>query len=225
MDRLLSKLAFTSAQISHLCLCTHSSAERFYKHLNHAMEYYDINTPARVAMFLSQCSYDSLRFVYTEDNLGLSTKQLMALFPARFPTTASCEGYALNPKALAEYLYAGKYGNDAPGDAWLYRPRGLRRIIGKTCYHAAQDGLGMVLTEAGADRVAEPQEAAWTAAWYWCASKLNECADKLDLAEAIKRMSNDPANGATYVNEAFDDRAEMWEYAQGQILAVIEGRK
>lgn len=198
MNRLLTDIALTADHLAHICLCTHSIAERCIKHLNHAMKYYDINTPARVAMFLSQMSYESHRFSYTEDNLGLSTKQLMLLYPVRFPTAASCEGYALNPKALAEYMYSGKFGNTKEGDAWLYRPRGFYKLIGKDCYQAAQDALGMAITGVGAERVADPEGAAWTSAWYWFAHKMNTYADNLDLKGVVLKLAEGPNTGAVY---------------------------
>ena len=224
MNRTLSKISLTANQLAHLCMCTYSSAERFVKHLNNAMEFYDINTPARVAMFLSQVSYDSYRFTYTEDNLGLSTRQLMALYPARFDSPEACEGYVMNPLALAELLDGGRFGNGIKnGDSWTYRPRGLRRLIGKTCYHAVQEGLGMVITESGADRVAEPQGAAWSSAWLWCSSKMNSYADTADLAGAIMEMSKDPTGDMIFPDQRIvDDRKEMWEFTRDRILLVIE---
>lgn len=222
MDRQLTDIAFTASELAHVCLCTCSNAARFVKHFNHAMKYYDINTPARIAMFLSQISFDSFRFANVEDNMGLSTKQLMMLFPGRFPTVASTEGYSLNPKALAGTLFGKKYGNKTLEDTWVYRPRGFRRLIGKDSYQAAQDALGMSLTGMDAERVAEPDGACWTSAWYWCAAKLNNYADNQDLKGLVIAMAEGPTTGMRLPDLALDDRNEMWEYAQANILEVLE---
>lgn len=69
-----------------------------------------------------------------EENLNYSAKRLTQVWPARFPTLASAEPYAGNPRKLANRVYGGRLGNVAADDGWRFRGRGLAQITGKANY-------------------------------------------------------------------------------------------
>lgn len=68
------------------------------------------------------------------ENLNYSAKRMTQVWPKRFPTIASAQPYASNPRALANNVYGGRLGNTGPDDGWRYRGRGLAQITGKENY-------------------------------------------------------------------------------------------
>jgi len=215
-------VAFTDKQFANICAATVANAAKYTAYLNAAMNYYDINTAARVAMFLAQISWESSRLTRTEENLSYTAKRLTQVWPSRFPTLAAAEPYAMNPKALANKVYGGRLGNTLPNSGWLYRGRGLKMLTGYANYRAAELGLGMKFTgsENFAGRVAQPEGAVWTAAWFWCMNKLNDVADRGDF-----RRSTIIINGGLTGYEdgnrfGLDDRVELWEYAQARLVEM-----
>jgi putative chitinase len=70
-----------------------------------------------------------------EENLNYSAERLLAVFPHRF-TPQEARAYARHPERIANRIYGGRLGNrnEASGDGWLYRGRGLVQITGRANY-------------------------------------------------------------------------------------------
>ena len=49
---------------------TNGDVEAWCEELNKALEKYDIDTPKRIAGFISQCAHESRDFTATEENLN-----------------------------------------------------------------------------------------------------------------------------------------------------------
>ncbi|MCD0159737.1 glycoside hydrolase family 19 protein [Deinococcus sp. 6YEL10] len=92
----------------------------------------DARDRRRMAHFLSQLLHESgLRPV--SENLNYSATRLMQVWPSRF-TPALAQSCARKPERIANVVYAGRMGNDAPGDGYRYRGRGYIQLTGKYNY-------------------------------------------------------------------------------------------
>ncbi|NTG74460.1 hypothetical protein G6M02_14125 [Agrobacterium rhizogenes] len=69
------------------------------------------------------------------ENLNYSASGLLATFPKYF-TVAQAAEYARQPERIANRAYANRIGNrnEASGDGWRYRGRGLVQITGRDNY-------------------------------------------------------------------------------------------
>ncbi len=163
--------------------------------LNATFDRFAINTPQRQACFIGQCAHESAGFKVLSENLNYSAKGLRATWPKRFPDDASAAALQRQPERIANRVYAGRMGNgdEASGDGWRYRGRGLIQLTGKANYQAAGRALGIDLL-ASPDLVAAAQYAALTAGWFWQGNNLNALADRLDHA-AITQRINGGAHG------------------------------
>ncbi len=150
-----------------------------------------INTPARAAAFLAQCHVESAGFARLEENLFYTTaKAVRSCWPTRFPTDAACAPFLRNPRALASRAYAKRNGNgdEASGDGWRFRGRGLIQLTGRGNYRNAGRGLNRPF-EAQPELVAELAEAVLTAAWFWSSIGGNARADGGDIDGLTKRIN------------------------------------
>jgi putative chitinase len=97
--------------------------------------------------FLAQVLHESAMLTKLEEGLSYSAERLMAVWPKRFPTLASAQIYARQPQKLANHVYASRMGNgnDASGDGYRYRGRGLIQITGKDNYRAVGGLVGFDL--------------------------------------------------------------------------------
>ena len=169
-------------------------AGQFELPLDAAMTAFTINTPKRAAAFLAQAAHESIGFTRLQENLSYSTpERLMDVFKSRFDGLADAAQYLRQPEKLANRVYANRLGNGdtTSGDGWKYRGRGLFQLTGRANYMAAGDGLGTDY-KANPDLVAEPPDAAFTAAWYWAVGNLNAMAD-VGQIDVITRRINGPA--------------------------------
>jgi putative chitinase len=190
-------------------LFTHR-AERWLPHILEAIDFADLTTPERLAMFLGQVGHESAGFRKVEENMNYSVVGLMATWPSRFPTRASAEPLARQPEKIANRVYANRMGNgpEASGDGWRFRGRGLIQLTGRDNYRACGRALGVDL-EAAPELLVTDRLAALSAAWFWRVNKLSDlCPD----VRAVTRRINGGLHGLT-------DRERRYERA----LRVLSG--
>lgn len=165
-----------------------TQARQFLEPLAEACNTYAIDTPARLAGFVAQCRVESRDFTALEENLNYrSPERLRAIFPSRVHSMADAAALvAQGPRAIANRVYAGKNGNgdEASGDGWKYRGRGLIQLTGRANYAR----LGV---DVDPDAVAQPRLATATAAAFWAGNDLNRFADSAQW-DAITRAVNGP---------------------------------
>ncbi len=85
------------------------------------------------------------------ENLNYSARGLMATFPSRF-SADEAKAYARQPEKIANRVYANRMGNgdEASGDGWRFRGRGLVQITGRRNYRC----FGI---EGAPDKALDPQ--------------------------------------------------------------------
>jgi putative chitinase len=155
-------------------------ATEFLPYIQAAMLEYDINTPERKAAFLAQIGHESGGLRWVVELWG--------------PTDA-------------QKRYEGRtdLGNTEPGDGFKYRGRGLIQTTGRANYKRTGDALDADLI-AKPERLAEPELAARSAAWFWKVHGLNELADAGDFMRITRRI-----NGGT---NGYEDRLARFEVAK-----------
>jgi putative chitinase len=155
-----------------------------------------IATPRCIAAFLGQCAMESAGFQDTEEDLNYSAARLGEVWPGRFPNAAAAETCALQPEALANRVYSGRMGNgdEASGDGWRFRGRGLIQITGRTAYQHFAQAMSMTLDQA-VDHAATRSGAADSAAWFWSTNGLNALANSWSV-DLITRKVNGGTAGA-----------------------------
>jgi predicted chitinase len=119
--------------------------------MNQYAEAYEINTPLRVAHFLSQIGHES-KFKLVEENGNYRATRMRQVFGCRGGSRNynaaqdECTAgrlreklwteeskYAGNAQNLLIYVYASRLGNEdeASGDGFKYRGRGMMQLTGK----------------------------------------------------------------------------------------------
>ncbi len=179
--------------------------------LNQAMQEFSINTPMRISIFLAQIAHESGGLSTFVENLNYHTAGLLKTFPKYF-TVATAPQYARNPQKIASKTYANRMGNgdEASGDGWRYRGRGVIQLTGKNNYQACGSALKLDLIK-NPELLEEPLNAFRSACWFWTSRNLNTLADAGDFI-SITRKINGGING-------LQERQNYWVAAK-RVLEV-----
>jgi putative chitinase len=170
--------------------------------INDLLPQFHIDQPLRLRAFLAQCGHESGNFKYKAEGLNYSVEGLTKTFGKYF-TPALARKYARKPEAIASRVYANRMGNgdEASGEGFKFRGRGLIQITGKNNYSAFARFIGKDLdtvlkymdTEAGAVH---------SACWFWASMTLNGLAD-IQAMKTITKKINGGFNG-------LEDRMELY---------------
>lgn len=155
---------------------------------------YQINTQLRIAHFLAQLSYETLGFTALVENTNYSSTRLREVFPNYF-TIAQASAYANKPISIANRVYANRLGNgnEASGDGYKYKGRGLIHLTGKSNYQAYTNYSGTNIVD-NPDLAARIDIALDIAGWFWNARNINQYADNDDVVGVTKKV-NGRSNG------------------------------
>jgi len=166
--------------------------DEWYNNLLNILPEYDIDTPKRVAAFMAQCGHESGGFTLMQENLNYSAKGLRGTFGKYFPNDEVAKLYERKPQMIANRVYANRMGNgdEASGEGWYFRGRGIVQITGKNNYTKCSQSLfeSNVLVE-NPDLLLETEYAIHSACWFWSAARLNELADIGDMKTMTKRIN------------------------------------
>jgi putative chitinase len=205
-----------------------ATAEKWVEAVAAACQEFNINTPQRIAGFLSQCAHESGGFERLQENLNYSADGMAGIWPRRFAVIGPDKKpvkkdgknipnkFALalhrKPEMIANVVYSGRMGNGPTesGEGWLYRGRGLKQLTGKDNHRACSAGLGVDLVS-NPDMLLEPVYAARSAAWFWATNKCNSFADAGDIEGLTKKI-----NGGLI---GIDDRKKRYASAVSSLSA------
>lgn len=157
------------------------------------MEKFSINTPLRLAHFLSQCAHESGDFKLTVENLNYSADALLKIFPKYFKSLNEANSYGRKPEMIASKIYGNRMGNGAEvtHDGWKYKGRGYIQLTGKDNYSL----FDKVVTEdilSNPDLVSTKYPLA-SAGFWWNNNKMNLVADKGatdDVVTSVRKRVN-----------------------------------
>ena len=189
-------------------------AEQYIGDLEELLPRYGItSSKERLAHFFSQVIHESGCMRFDMENLNYSSKALLAVFGKYFPTKEKAEAYARQPEKIANKVYANRMGNgnEASGDGWKHRGRGLIQLTGKNNYQAFAKWIGDDKILEDPDLVAS-EYPVHSAVFFWDRNKLNEIADQDDVRKMTKRV-NGGENGLAH-------RRELLNKANG-LLAML----
>lgn len=186
---------------------TDENINKYAAALNDEMKKFQVHTPLRTAHFIAQIAHESGSFRYSAENLNYSAAALRAVFGKYFPDDEIAAAYARQPEKIANRVYANRMGNgdEASGDGWRFRGRGLIQLTGTENYTNCGKGIGRDLLS-DPDQLATDAHAAVAASlWFWNSRSLNTHADNDDV-ETVTRRINGGLNGLddriSYLNKA-----------------------
>lgn len=179
-----------------LPLAASSNIHKYLNHLNEKMPEFKINTPLRICHFIAQIGHESASFKYNTENLNYSAQALQSVFNHYFPTSDLAEACARQPEKIANRVYANRMhnGDEASGDGWRYRGRGLIQLTGRENYALCSKSLQLDLVNNPALLATDPVMAVQGAGWYWQSMHLNILADMDDI-KGITKVINGGDNG------------------------------
>ena len=162
----------------------------WYEVMTQLLPSYEINSPLRLAGFLSQCAHESSEFNLIKENLNYKAATLIKVWPRHFPNMEIATQYAHNAQAIANNVYANRLGNGSEnsGDGYRFCGRGLIQITGRSNYQSLADSLKMNIDDMP-EYLATFEGALQSACWFWKTRNINSAADAGNVEKMTKLIN------------------------------------
>ena len=120
-------------------------------------------------MLMAQVGHESADLTRLEESLYYTESRLQEVWPSRFPDAASTKGYARNPEALANNVYANRMGNGPPesGDGWKRRGQGPIQLTGDDNHRRFADAINDRTPYDKPELLQKPEYGALSACWFY----------------------------------------------------------
>ena len=179
----------TLPKLAKILEISESAAGAWLPHLDATMDKYSINSKLRISAWIAQVGHESGRLKIKEENLNYSAAGLRGTFSKYF-SQSDANLYARQPEKIANRTYSNRMGNknEASGDGWKFRGRGLIQVTGMENYQQCSKALNINLLD-NPDALLENANAAMSAGWFWSKKGLNQYADRKDFDTTTKRIN------------------------------------
>lgn len=143
---------------------------------------FQVSTRLRLAYFLAISSYETAHYRYLNERLNFTASALRQLFRRQFPDNKILSKYLGHPDLIANRIYANRNGNgdEASGDGWKFRGRGLLVLTGRDNYRRIGKRIGVDL-ESAPDLIDDPEVSLAAALAFWDEMGLDQYADNDDM--------------------------------------------
>ncbi len=209
-------MQLTTSIIAAGCGASVLRAAQWVQPLQAACDMGEINTPLRAAAFLATCGVECARLTALVENMNYSAPGLEATF-GRYFTVAEIPAFANQPQMIANRVYANRNGNgdEASGDGWAFRGRGVIGITGRTNYTLCEMGVNLDLTN-HPELLEQDANAAMAGAWYWDNRNLNSLADTGNFLGVSRAVNLGSAN-STGTPGSYSERLALYTAAKAAL--------
>lgn len=191
-------------------LKSNADPHRWAHLLSDVLPIYGITSKKQVCSFIAQTGHESLDYTILTENLNYSAQGLLKTFPKYFDAS-NVNVYSRNAQRIASRVYANRMGNgnEASGDGWKFRGRGILQVTGKNNYQRCsqfifKDDRLLVAPE----ELLKPEFALHSACWFWKINKLNDISETGSVS-SVTRIINGGQHG-------LDDRQKRYDLAMSR---------